>query len=237
MSTGKDDRPTGRRLRPKAGAGSLPAPRSCSSPISASTRSRRWRRKRRPVARLAHRDHRLADHLHRLYIVVAAVFTGVDSPIRCARTGYATEQAEPLTMALTARRLPMPNGRAASSPSDRWSRTPPCCSCFSLDQPRIFFSMARDGLLPPVFAKVHPTVQTPHITTILTGVFVGGFAAVESIDEMVDLTNIGTLFAFILFVSASSFCVTKSPNRTRPFRSSLWRLAAAVDGRRLVSSF
>ena len=53
---------------------------------------------------------------------------------------------------------------------------------FQLGQPRIFFSMARDGLLPPVFASVHPKYKTPHVTTILTGVVVGGFAAVMSID-------------------------------------------------------
>ena len=69
---------------------------------------------------------------------------------------------------------------------------------FQLGQPRIFFSMARDGLLPPCFARVHPRFRTPHVTTILTGVVVGVCAMFTSIDEMVDLTNIGTLFAFIL---------------------------------------
>src|SRR5437667_5465973 len=69
---------------------------------------------------------------------------------------------------------------------------------FQLGQPRIFFSMARDGLLPQSFAKVHPRFRTPHITTIITGVAVGICAMFTSIDEMVDLTNIGTLFAFIL---------------------------------------
>ena len=69
---------------------------------------------------------------------------------------------------------------------------------FQMGQPRIFFSMARDGLLPPVFASVHPRFKTPHVTTILTGVVVGGIAAFATMDEMVDLTNIGTLFAFVL---------------------------------------
>ena len=69
---------------------------------------------------------------------------------------------------------------------------------FQLGQPRIFFSMARDGLLPPWAARVHPKYRTPHITTILTGVFVAVFAGVANINEVVELTNIGTLFAFVL---------------------------------------
>jgi len=89
---------------------------------------------------------------------------------------------------------------------------------FQLGQPRIFFSMARDGLLPPVFASVHPKYKTPHVTTILTGVVVGGFAAVMSIDEMVDLTNIGTLFAFVLVCVGIIILRYKDPSRPRPFR-------------------
>ena len=89
---------------------------------------------------------------------------------------------------------------------------------FQLGQPRIFFSMARDGLLPPVFAKVHPKFKTPHVTTILTGVVVGVFSAVMSIDEMVDLTNIGTLFAFVLVCVGITILRYKEPNRLRPFK-------------------
>jgi hypothetical protein len=78
--------------------------------------------------------------------------------------------------------------------------------------------MARDGLLPPVFYKVHPRFRTPHISTILTGVFVAVFAAVASIDEMVDLTNIGTLFAFILVCAGIIVLRVKEPTRERSFR-------------------
>src|SRR5260370_22997405 len=69
---------------------------------------------------------------------------------------------------------------------------------FQLGQPRIFMAMARDGLLPQYFAKIHPRFRTPHVTTIWTGIFVGGLAAVVDIGSLADLTNIGTLFAFIL---------------------------------------
>ncbi len=69
---------------------------------------------------------------------------------------------------------------------------------FQLGQPRIFMSMARDGLLPPFLAKVHPRFKTPYVGTILTGIFVATFAAFANIAEVVDLTNIGTLFAFVL---------------------------------------
>jgi APA family basic amino acid/polyamine antiporter len=89
---------------------------------------------------------------------------------------------------------------------------------FQLGQPRIFFSMARDGLLPPSFAKVHPRFRTPHVTTILTGVFVGVCAMFVSIDEMVDLTNIGTLFAFILVCIGVIVLRYTDPERVRPFR-------------------
>jgi APA family basic amino acid/polyamine antiporter len=89
---------------------------------------------------------------------------------------------------------------------------------FQLGQPRIFFSMSRDGLLPPVLAKVHPRFRTPYVGTILTGVFVAVFAAFANIAEVVDLTNIGTLFAFVL-VSAGVIALRHlEPDRPRPFR-------------------
>src|SRR4029077_3930930 len=73
-------------------------------------------------------------------------------------------------------------------------------------------------LLPPVFYRVHPRFRTPHVSTILTGVFVASFAAIASIDEMVDLTNIGTLFAFILVCAGIIVLRVKDPDRPRPFR-------------------
>jgi APA family basic amino acid/polyamine antiporter len=150
------------------------------------------------------------------YVVVAAVFTGA-MPYLDLKMRLATEQAEPLTMALN-----------HVAPQARWASAVVAFGSvvahtavllvFQLGQPRIFFSMARDGLLPPVFAKVHPRFKTPHVTTIMTGVIVGGFAAVMSIDEMVDLTNIGTLFAFVLVCVGIIILRYKEPNRHRPFK-------------------
>jgi APA family basic amino acid/polyamine antiporter len=89
---------------------------------------------------------------------------------------------------------------------------------FQLGQPRIFFSMARDGLLPKVFAKVHPKYKTPYVGTILTGLFVASFAAFANIAEVVDLTNIGTLFAFVLVSLGVIVLRRQEPERARPFR-------------------
>jgi APA family basic amino acid/polyamine antiporter len=150
------------------------------------------------------------------YVVVAAVFTGL-IPYQELVRRLSTEQAEPLTMALN---HVAPNARWASAIVAFGSVVAHTAVLlvFQLGQPRIFFSMARDGLLPPVFAKVHPRFKTPHITTIFTGLIVGGFAAVMSIDEMVDLTNIGTLFAFILVCVGIIILRYKEPNRLRPFK-------------------
>jgi APA family basic amino acid/polyamine antiporter len=89
---------------------------------------------------------------------------------------------------------------------------------FQLGQPRIFFSMARDGLLPQSFAKVHPRFKTPYVTTIFTGVAVALFSGFMNIDEMVDLTNIGTLFAFVLVCLGVIVLRIKDPGRHRSFR-------------------
>lgn len=92
---------------------------------------------------------------------------------------------------------------------------------FQLGQPRIFFSMSRDGLLPKYFARVHPKYQTPHITTIWTGVVVAAFAAVANINEIVELTNIGTLFAFVLVCAGVIILRRTDPDRPRVFRAPL----------------
>lgn len=100
---------------------------------------------------------------------------------------------------------------------------------FQLGQPRIFFSMARDGLLPPWAAKIHPKYRTPHVTTIMTGIFVAFFAAFANINEVIELTNIGTLFAFVLVAIGVLILRLKDPSRVRPFRAPVvWFVAPAA---------
>jgi APA family basic amino acid/polyamine antiporter len=99
---------------------------------------------------------------------------------------------------------------------------------FQLGQPRIFFSMGRDGLLPAWAAKVHPKFQTPHVTTIITGVFVAVFAAFANINEAVELTNIGTLFAFLLVSVGVLVLRVREPDRPRPFRVPFAPVTASI---------
>ncbi len=89
---------------------------------------------------------------------------------------------------------------------------------FQLGQPRILMAMSRDGLLSPWFSKIHPRYRTPHVTTILTGIFVAFFSAIANIDEIVQLTNIGTLFAFILVAIGILILRVREPDRPRKFR-------------------
>jgi len=90
---------------------------------------------------------------------------------------------------------------------------------FQLGQARIFMSMARDGLLPPWAAKVHPKFKTPHVTTIVTGIVVALGAAFAPIGVILELTNIGTLFAFVLVALGIIVLRRTDPDRPRPFRT------------------
>src|SRR5438034_545980 len=89
---------------------------------------------------------------------------------------------------------------------------------FQYGQPRIFFAMARDGLLPQWAAKIHPRTKIPSITTLFTGIVVAVWSLVGDADETYDLTNIGTLFAFTLVSVGVLVLRYKEPDRPRPFR-------------------
>ena len=89
---------------------------------------------------------------------------------------------------------------------------------FQYGQPRIFYAMARDGLLPPWAAKIHPKRHIPHITTLVTGLVVAVGALVADENEIYDLTNIGTLSAFAIVCIGVLVLRYKDPDRPRPFR-------------------
>lgn len=92
---------------------------------------------------------------------------------------------------------------------------------FQLGQPRIFMAMARDGLLPKFFAHLHPKYRTPLWPTILTGVFVGVSAMLMDIGQAAELTNIGTLSAFILVCGGVMMLRKTHPNMHRAFKCPL----------------
>jgi APA family basic amino acid/polyamine antiporter len=89
---------------------------------------------------------------------------------------------------------------------------------FQYGQPRIFFSMARDGLLPPWAARVDPVTRVPSTTTLITGIVVAIASLIGDAAETYDLTNIGTLFAFVLVCAGVLVLRVKEPNRPRPFK-------------------
>ena len=89
---------------------------------------------------------------------------------------------------------------------------------FQYGQPRIFYAMARDGLLPQWAAKLSPRTKIPFVTTLFTGIFVAAWSLVGDAGETYDLTNIGTLFAFMLVSIGVLVLRYTEPDRPRPFR-------------------
>ena len=90
-----------------------------------------------------------------------------------------------------------------------------------MGQPRIFFAMSRDGLLPAVFGKVHPKFRTPYVTTILTGVVAAAVAGFFPIALLGELVSIGTLFAFVVVSAGVIVLRYRDPHRVRPFKTPL----------------
>lgn len=89
---------------------------------------------------------------------------------------------------------------------------------FQLGQARVWFAMSRDGLLPSIFSRVHKTFRTPDFATWVAGFFVAIPAGIFDIGTLVNLTNIGTLFAFILVSVAVLILRKRQPERQRGFR-------------------
>ncbi len=143
-----------------------------------------------------------------IYMAVAVVLTGM---LPWTQLGT----AEPLATAFSGRGMMWPTLIIALGAV---FATTSVLLVFQLGQPRIFFSMARDGLLPRWAAGVHPKYRTPHVTTIITGVVVAVLSGVANINEVVELTNIGTLFAFVLVCVGVTVLRFQEPDRERPFR-------------------
>lgn len=96
-------------------------------------------------------------------------------------------------------------------------------------QTRIFFVMSRDGLLPEVLSRVHPRFRTPHIITLVTGVFVAIVGGLFSVDEIAELSNTGTLFAFTAVGLGVMVLRRTQPDRPRPFRCpAIWLVGPAA---------
>jgi APA family basic amino acid/polyamine antiporter len=88
-------------------------------------------------------------------------------------------------------------------------------------QTRIFFVMARDGLLPERLTKIHPKWKTPYIVTLFTGIAVAVAGALFPVGQLADISNSGTLFAFFMVSIAVLILRVKEPNRRRPFKTPL----------------
>ncbi|HZE09589.1 MAG TPA: amino acid permease [Gemmatimonadaceae bacterium] len=144
-----------------------------------------------------------------IYVVIGAVLTGM-VPYKSLGTA-----ADPLAFALNATGMTSIAKIVALGAVVSMAAV---LLVFQYGQPRIFFAMARDGLLPHWAAKLHGKYRTPYVTTILTGVFVALWSLIGDAAETYDLTNIGTLFAFALVCIGVIVLRYTDPTRPRPFR-------------------
>ena len=93
-------------------------------------------------------------------------------------------------------------------------------------QTRVFFTMARDGLLPEKLASIHPKYRTPHVVTIVTGIAAAFAAALLPVGKLADFSNSGTLFAFFMVAVSVMVLRVRDPNRPRPFKTpAVWIIA------------
>ena len=143
-----------------------------------------------------------------IYIIVGVVLTGM---VPYTKLGV----ADPLSFALQDAGLRTAGWLVALGAVFSMSAV---LLVFQYGQPRIFFAMARDGLLPRWAAKIHGRYRTPHITTLITGIVVAAWSLIGDAGETYDLTNIGTLFAFVLVCIGVLVLRYSDPERPRPFR-------------------
>jgi APA family basic amino acid/polyamine antiporter len=146
-----------------------------------------------------------------IYVIVGAVLTGM-VPYRELDPSL---HADPLAYAL--QRVGMQGAGWLVALGAVFSMTA-VLLVFQYGQPRIFYAMARDGLLPKWAARVSHKARVPYATTMLTGLFVALWALIGDAGETYDLTNIGTLFAFALVCVGVLVLRYTQPDRPRPFR-------------------
>jgi amino acid transporter len=123
-----------------------------------------------------------------IYVLLALVLTGMINYTKL-------NVGDPLAMVFDARGLKFIGGIVAVSAI---IATASVLLVFQLGQPRIWMSMSRDGLLPKIFSRIHPKYGTPSFSTVLTGFVVAVPALFLNLNEVLSLTSIGTLFAFVL---------------------------------------
>lgn len=140
-----------------------------------------------------------------IYVAVALVLTGM--------TSYRNlDVGDPLAYVFSAMNSPVASRIAGVISISAVIATASVLLVFQLGQPRIWMSMSRDGLLPPVFSRIHPRYKTPSFSTLLTGLVVGIPALFMDLTVVVDLTSVGTLFAFVL-VCGGILRLQKDPHR------------------------
>jgi APA family basic amino acid/polyamine antiporter len=144
-----------------------------------------------------------------IYIAIGAVLTGMVPAADLGKT------ADPLAYALAATGMQWLSKIVALGAIVSMSAV---LLVFQYGQPRIFFAMGRDGLLPAWAAKVDAKTRVPYTTTLITGWVVAIWALIGDAAETYDLTNIGTLFAFMLVCLGVIVLRHTDPNRPRPFR-------------------
>jgi APA family basic amino acid/polyamine antiporter len=143
-----------------------------------------------------------------IYVIVGAVATGI-VPYQELRA------ADPLSTALESAGMATASWIVAAGAVVSLTAV---LLVFQYGQPRIFLAMARDGLLPPWAARIHPKHRTPWTATIVTGLLVAAGALFADENEIYDLTNIGTLAAFAIVCIGVLVLRIKEPERPRPFR-------------------
>lgn len=150
-----------------------------------------------------------------LYILVSMVMTGL--------VPYtALNVPDPIAVAVDAAKLP--DGSSALGWLSPFIKIGAIAGLSSvilvmlMGQPRIFFTMSKDGLLPPVFSKVHPKFRTPVISTIVTGIVAMVIAGFLPINVLSELVSIGTLLAFVLVCAAVLVLRRTHPEMERPFK-------------------